>query len=171
MSGLLSTIREEFADKDFRESYVAENSRRGLAHQITALREAHGWSRAEFARQAGRPQGNVLRWEDPNYGKYSLSTLIEIAAIFDVGLLTKFVTFGELLASVSDLRPSKLAVLNYEKEQEHLKKKYQEQLSGGSAVDAFFKLSEQGRTFGEGALKESTYGESRSENQVRAIAG
>jgi transcriptional regulator with XRE-family HTH domain len=171
MSGLLSTIREELVDRDFRESYVAENSRRGLAHQITALREARGWSRAEFARQANRPQGNVLRWEDPNYGKFSLSTLIEIATIFDVGLIAKFVSFEELLASVSDLRPSRLAVLSYDKEQEYLKQKYQEQLSGGSAVEAFFKTPEQGRAFGEGALKESRYVERYSGNQAEAVAG
>lgn len=156
MSGLLSTIREELANKEFRESYVAENSRRGLAYQITALREARGWSPAEFARQAGRPQSNVRRWEDPTYGRYTLSTLIEIAAIFGVALQAKFVGFEELLASVADLRPSKLAVLSYEKEQEYLKQKYQEQLRGGSAMDAFIKLPEQRRAFGEGALKENS---------------
>jgi transcriptional regulator with XRE-family HTH domain len=156
MSGLVSTIREELASKEFRDRYVAENSRRGVAYQITALREDRGWSRAEFARQAGRPQSNVSRWEDPTYGKYSLSTLIEIASIFDVALIAKFVGFEELLTSVADLRPSKLAVLSYEKEQEYWRRQYRDRLSGGSAIDAFFKMPEQRRAFGEGALKENS---------------
>lgn len=155
MSGLLSAIREELANKEFRESYVAENTRRGLAYQITALREARGWSRAEFSRQASRPQSNTSRWEDPTYGKFSLSTLIEIGAIFDVALIAKFVGFEELLTSVTDLRPLKLAPLGYAQEQEYLKEKYLKQIRGGSAVDAFFR-PEQRRAFAEGALKENS---------------
>jgi transcriptional regulator with XRE-family HTH domain len=116
MSGLLSTIRQELEDKEFRQSYVAENSRRGLAYQIKAMREAQGWSQAEFARRAGKPQSNIHRWEDPSYGKFSVSTLIEVASIFDVGLIVRFASFGELLASVTDLRPERLAVPTYDQE-------------------------------------------------------
>lgn len=131
MSGLLSAIREELPNKEFRESYVGENARRGLAYQITALREARGWSRAEFARQAGRPQSNVSRWEDPTYGKFSLSTLLEIASVFDVGLSVRFVSFGDLLTSVANRRPEKLAVLSYDAERQL------EQGAFGSALAAF----------------------------------
>jgi transcriptional regulator with XRE-family HTH domain len=138
MSGFLSVIRDELADKEFRDGYVAENARRGLAYQITALREARGWSRAELARQADRPQSNTSRWEDPTYGKYSLSTLIEIAAIFDVALVAKFVSFEELLASVSDLRPSKLAVPSSEEEQKRMASG-DRQITAGSALAAFSK--------------------------------
>jgi transcriptional regulator with XRE-family HTH domain len=148
MSGFLSAIREELPNKEFRESYVEENSRRGLAYQITALREARGWSRAEFSRQANRPQGNVLRWEDPTYGKYSLSTLIEIAAIFDVALSVKFVSFGDLLTSVSNLKPEKLAVLSYEAElqaSEHSR-------IGPSALEAFAESPKQQATTDMGKI-------------------
>jgi transcriptional regulator with XRE-family HTH domain len=116
MSGLLSRLRDELKDPEFRHNYVAENTRRGLAYQIKALREARGWSQAEFARQAGKPQSNIHRWEDPTYGKFSLSTLIEVASTFDVALVVKFVGFGALLDSVADLRPKKLAVPTYEEE-------------------------------------------------------
>jgi transcriptional regulator with XRE-family HTH domain len=151
MSGFLSVIRDELADKEFRDGYVAENARRGLAFQITALREVRGWSRAELARQADRPQSNTSRWEDPTYGKYSLSTLIEIAAIFDVALVAKFVSFEELLASVSDLRPSKLAVPSYEEEQKRMASGDYHQITAGSALAAFSKQSGQAVS-GLGAL-------------------
>lgn len=118
MSGLLSAVRAELPNKEFRENYVAENVRRGVAYQIRALREARGWTPAELARQAGLPQSNISRWENPTYGKFNLSTLIEIAAVFDVALSVRFVGFEELLASLSDLRPRTLAVPSYEKEQE-----------------------------------------------------
>ena len=118
MSGFLSAVRDELPNKEFRESYVAENVRRGLAYQIRALREARGWSPAEFARQAGLPQSNISRWENPTYGKFNLSTLIEIASIFDVALSVRFVGFEELLTSLTDLRPQTLAVPCYEKEQQ-----------------------------------------------------
>jgi transcriptional regulator with XRE-family HTH domain len=117
MSGFLSAVRDELPNKEFRENYVAENVRRGLAYQIRALREARGWSPAEFARQAGLPQSNISRWENPTYGKFNLSTLIEIASVFDVALSVRFVGFEELLTSLADLRPQTLAVPSYEKEQ------------------------------------------------------
>jgi len=139
MSGLVSAIRDELENKEFRDSYVAENVRRGLAYQITALREARGWSRAEFARRAGKPQSNVHRWEDPTYGKFSVSTVIEIASIFDVGLAMKFISFEELLAS----RSARLAALSYEEEREWLAKEDRKQAQGGSAIAAFFKAPEQ----------------------------
>lgn len=117
MSGFLSAVRDELPNKEFRENYVAENVRRGLAYQIRALREERGWLPAEFARQAGLPQSNISRWENPTYGKFNLSTLIEIASIFDVALSVRFVGFEELLTSLSDLRPQTLAVPSYENEQ------------------------------------------------------
>jgi transcriptional regulator with XRE-family HTH domain len=139
MSGLVSAIRDELENKEFRDSYVAENVRRGLAYQITALRDARNWSRAEFARKAGKPQSNLHRWEDPTYGKFSLSTLIEIAAIFDVGLVARFVSFEELLA----LRPARVAPLDYQKEREWLATQNAKEVHAGSAVEAFSKWPEQ----------------------------
>jgi transcriptional regulator with XRE-family HTH domain len=123
MSGFLSAVRDELPNKEFREDYVAENVRRGLAYQIRALREARGWSPAEFARQAGLPQSNISRWENPTYGKFNLSTLIEIASVFDVALSVRFVGFEELLISLADLRPQTLVVPSYEQEQENVAKR------------------------------------------------
>lgn len=171
MSGFLSVIRDELADKEFRDAYVAENARRGLAYQITSLREAREWSRAELARQADRPQSNTSRWEDPTYGKYSLSTLIEIAAIFDVALVAKFVSFEELLASVSDLRPSKLAVPSYEEEQKRIASG-DRQITAGSALTAFSKQPGQQAVSGLGALLSENINNAKSNGTLLApIAG
>lgn len=152
MSGFLSVIREELENKEFRDAYVAENARRGLAYQVTALREARGWSRAEFARQANKPQSNISRWEDPTYGKFSVSTLIEIASIFDVALSVKFVSFGDLLTSVSSLRPEKLAALSYEAERQRAG----QNPVGASALAAFAAPPQQPPTSDFGKLLSDT---------------
>jgi transcriptional regulator with XRE-family HTH domain len=120
MSGFDRAIRDELPNKEFRESYVAENVRRGLAYQIRALREGRGWSPAEFSRQAGKPQSNISRWEDPTYGKFNLSTLIEIASVFDVALSVRFVPFSRLLAETAVLTPQSMAVSSYDAEKERL---------------------------------------------------
>lgn len=59
-----------------------------LARQITALRG--GRSQAAFGKLIGKPQSVVSRLEDPNYGKVTLQTLLDIATKLDVALLVRF---------------------------------------------------------------------------------
>jgi transcriptional regulator with XRE-family HTH domain len=118
MPGFGESIQNELQNKEFRQSYVAENLRRGLAYQIRAIREARGWSQADLGRETEKPQSNVSRWEDPTYGKFSLQTLLEIAAALDVALIVRFAPFTELMAAVADLSPHRLAVFSYDEEVE-----------------------------------------------------
>jgi transcriptional regulator with XRE-family HTH domain len=116
MPGFGEAVQNELQNKEFRQSYVEENLRRGLAYQIRAIRDARGWSQAELGRETGRPQSNISRWEDPTYGKFSLQTLLEIAAAFDVALIVKFAPFAALLEATSDLSPAAMAVPSFEEE-------------------------------------------------------
>jgi hypothetical protein len=59
----------------------------------------------------------VSSWEDPNYGKYTLSTLKEVARVFDVGLLVRFVPFSLLVDWTNDLKPDTVAPLSFNEEQ------------------------------------------------------
>jgi transcriptional regulator with XRE-family HTH domain len=104
---------EELGDKQFRDAYVAEHLRTGVAYQIRALREKRGWSQAELGRRTGKPQSAVSRLEDPDYGRLSLKTLLELAAAFDVALMIRFVAFSELLERTTDLSPEALAVADF----------------------------------------------------------
>jgi transcriptional regulator with XRE-family HTH domain len=122
MPGFGETIQNELRNKEFRQSYVAEILRRGLAYQIRAIREARGWSQAELGHQTQKPQSNVSRWEDPTYGKFSLQTLLEIAAALDVALIVRFAPFTELLEAVSDLSPHALAAPSYDEEVESVER-------------------------------------------------
>ena len=109
-------LLRELKSKEYREGYVEGHVRGGIAHQITALREGRGWSQAEFARRLNKPQSVVNRLENPEYGKFSLTTLLEVANSHDVGLMVRFVSFGELVERYSDLSPEALNVISFEED-------------------------------------------------------
>ena len=115
-------IDEALDDPKFRSDYVATALRRNIAHQIRAMRDARGWNQAELGKKAGKLQSNISRIEDPDYGRVSLQTLIDVAEAFDVGLLVRFVSFSELLEQTADLSLEALNAPSYADDKFHLAK-------------------------------------------------
>ncbi|MGH9428421.1 MAG: helix-turn-helix transcriptional regulator [Terriglobia bacterium] len=115
MSGTISKrLIDDLHDKAFRDAYVESHVRSGLAFQIRALREARNLSQQELGTLAGgKSQSAIARLENPDYGKFSLTTLLEVASAFDVALLVRLVSFSNLLETISDLSPDALAVASY----------------------------------------------------------
>jgi len=95
MSGFRKNLWESLKNRIFRREYVAENVRSGIAFQIKAMRNARKLSQSDLARLTGKAQSAIARLEDPDYGKFSLQTLLEIADAFDVWLSVEFVSFSE----------------------------------------------------------------------------
>jgi transcriptional regulator with XRE-family HTH domain len=117
MSGIRKNIWKYLKDRVFRQSYVEEHVRAGVAHQIKAMREARGWSQAQLAVKCGKSQSNIARIEDPDYGKFSIQTLLEIAHSFDVWLSLEFVSFSKGLARTADRSVHALNAISFEDEQ------------------------------------------------------
>jgi len=65
------------------------------------MRERENWRQEDLAEKAGMNQNAIYRLENPFYGKFTLTTLKRIAAVFDVALVVRFVPFSQFADWVS----------------------------------------------------------------------
>lgn len=103
-------------DSDYRRIFAAEQLNTGLAYQLRLLREDRGWTQEELARRTGKSQEMISRWEDPDYGSYSISTLKAFADAFDVSLIVKFAPFSELTKWLTSLSKEQLVPKGFEED-------------------------------------------------------
>lgn len=90
-------IWQSLSDIEYRHQFVEEEINVGIAFQIRSLRNRQKLKQDNLADLLGVTQPLVSSWENPNYGKYTLGTLKELAKAFDVGLLVRFVPFSTLV--------------------------------------------------------------------------
>jgi transcriptional regulator with XRE-family HTH domain len=109
---------ESLEDKEYRRVFAEEHVGTGLAFQIRRMREAKGWTQENIAQRTGKAQETISQWENPSYGRYSLSTLKQLAAAFDVALLVRLVSFSELADWTVDINPQRLTPPSYEEERQ-----------------------------------------------------
>lgn len=107
---LTEKFLEKLKNKVYRSAYVAENVRMGIAFQIRAMREQRSMSQAGLGDRLGKPQSVVSRLENPNYGKLTIQSLLEIASAFDVALLVQFVTYPEFIRRTRNVSPQAFQV-------------------------------------------------------------
>jgi transcriptional regulator with XRE-family HTH domain len=103
-----SALVRELSDDEFRHEYMMDQVRLYIAFQIRALREQRRWNQGDLAKAANKTQSVISRLEDPDYGKLSLQSCLEIAAAYDVPLLVQFVEWDDWLARMSNVSPSAL---------------------------------------------------------------
>jgi transcriptional regulator with XRE-family HTH domain len=92
----------KFAKKAYRDGYLETRVRNGVAAQVRALREKLGLSQTEFGKLVGKPQTVVSRLEDPDYGRVSIRSLLDVAEGANVALVIEFVSYPEFLARTGD---------------------------------------------------------------------
>ena len=117
----------ELKDKEYRDAFVSEHIATGLPFQIKALREQREWSQKDLGKKAGMHQERISVLEDPNYAKFSIATLKKIASAFDVGLVVRFVPFGELAEWELNLSSDSLKVPSFDDEQYFKEKDFSEE--------------------------------------------
>jgi transcriptional regulator with XRE-family HTH domain len=113
MSVISKRFADELAEKEMRHAYLSAQTRTKLINQIRAIRNERGWSQGQFAEILGKPQSNVSRLENREYGSFTLNTLFELASAFDVGLIVEFVPYENFLLHTRDLSTENLQVSRF----------------------------------------------------------
>lgn len=110
-------IRQSLGDPEYRHQFVEEEINVGIAFQIRSLRGRQDLTQVKLAELIDVKQSLISQWENPNYGKYTLGTLKELAKAFDVGLLVRFVPFNMLVDWTINLTSDAIAPPNFSEEQ------------------------------------------------------
>jgi transcriptional regulator with XRE-family HTH domain len=98
--------------KSYRDAYLTGHVRAGIAYQIQALREQGGLSQNAFAKKVGTTQSVISRLENPDYGKVTVQTLLQVAVALNIALFIRFCSYLDFLAAIDDVSPSALYVDN-----------------------------------------------------------
>lgn len=112
-------IWESLSDPEFRKQFIDEHVNVGIAFQIRSLRNRQELTQFDLAQLLDAKQPLVSAWENPNYGKYSLKTLKELAKAFDVGLLVRFVPFSTLVGWTINLTHDVIAPPSFSEEEKY----------------------------------------------------
>lgn len=118
MSSKFDQMWDNLRDLEFRKQFIDEHVNVGISFQIRSLRNRQKLTQSDLARLLDVKQPLVSSWENPNYGKYSLKTLKDLAKAFDVGLLVRFVPFSKLVDWTVNLVPDVIAPPSFGEEEQ-----------------------------------------------------
>lgn len=95
----IAPLLSELEDRNYRDAYVEAHAKDTIAFQLRQMRLAEDWEQKDVAAKLGNPklQPMISRYENPDYGRYSVTTLLELARVFDVALVVRFAKFSELV--------------------------------------------------------------------------
>lgn len=108
----------ELQSPEYRRAFVEAHATDTVAFQLRAMRKAQELDQSDVAEKLGnrKLQPMISRYENPDYGKYSITTLLELAAVFDVALAVRFVPFSELVEWDLSANPAKELPVPFDKD-------------------------------------------------------
>ncbi len=106
-------LLNSFQGDEYRHAFLAEHVRAFIALQARALRQERKITQAQLGVLMGKAQAWISRLEDPDYGKVTVATLLELAEAFDTALVIRFATFSELLDRLVTLSPKDYSVVSF----------------------------------------------------------
>lgn len=111
-------FKKRLQSKEHRDAFVSASVDQTIPFQVRALRLApqRNWTQEELAHRADMKQERISACENPNYGRFSLRTLKQLAAAFDVALIVRFAPFSELVEWETNLSSESLEVPNFDQE-------------------------------------------------------
>lgn len=162
-------LRKRLMNKKHRDAFVSASVDQTIPFQIRAMRLAkeRNWTQKELASRAKMKQERISVCENPNYGRFSLQTLKQIASAFDVALIVRFAPFSELVEWESNLSPESLEIKNFDKE-EYFKEIEQKDISLSAIKEQYsVKTKDQPSSESNVIIQLSDY---RQKNDIRQSA-
>jgi len=101
MSDLRDRLLANFRDPEYRHAYVESFLNSSIAAQIRVIRKARRLTQKALAKKVGSKQSGISRLEDASYDGWSIATLHRLARAFDVSLVVRFESFGNVLVDVA----------------------------------------------------------------------
>lgn len=108
-------LAQRFTNTEFRQSYMESETKQFISTQIRYMRG--DVSQKLFAEKLGTTQSVISRLENSDYGKISLTTLLNLAKKLDIALIVRFVDYCNFLNVTNDLSESALKPKPFEKNQ------------------------------------------------------
>lgn len=110
---------ESLQDPEYRKQLIDEHINVGIAFQINGIRQRQKLTQKDLAQLLGdiKKQPLISSWENPNYGRYTLNTLKDLAKALDVGLLVRFVPFSKMIDWTVNLTEEAIAPASFTEEQ------------------------------------------------------
>jgi transcriptional regulator with XRE-family HTH domain len=110
-------LLESWKDHDYRVQFVRERVQSSVALQIRSLREQrNGMTQTQLGKLMGKAQPWISQIENPEYGKWSIATLLDCAEAFDSDLEIKFRPFSRSLYELSRQDQQYFEVRSFEEE-------------------------------------------------------
>lgn len=113
---IANQLLQSWKDREYREQFVRERVQSSVALQLRALREQRQMTQTEMSERVGKAQPWISLVENPNYGKWTVATLLDFAIAFDTDLEIKFRPFSKALHELSRQTQEYFRVSSFEEE-------------------------------------------------------